>query len=369
MKPRRRRHSPVRPPQAHAPAGVAEALLPWYDRHKRDLPWRRREHDGYAQLVAELMLQQTQVATVVAYYRRFMERFPTVEVLARAELGDVLALWAGLGYYSRARNLHAAAMKIACEHGGQVPESVEALMDLPGVGRYTAGAVASIAFGARAPVLDGNVARVLLRLMALDADPKAPATRTLLWEAAERLLPVTRCGDFNQALMELGATVCVPSSPNCLLCPLRTMCHASLSGRVDRIPRPAARARVLDASVLTAAVAQGDAWYFVRRPDKGLWAGLWELPTEPVAEGEAIRAAKRRLRRRLPPGVRLASRAAGTVQRTLTHRLITFHVLRGSASRAGAGGDGRWLTEGEARKLGISRACEAILAFLKKPEK
>ncbi len=360
------------------PLNIAPRLLRWYGRHKRDLPWRRREHDAYAQLVAEVMLQQTQVSTVVPYYECFLKRFPDVATLAAASIDEVLPLWAGLGYYRRARNLHAAAQAIVEKHGGRVPGTVAGLMSLPGVGRYTAGAVASIAYGVRAPVLDGNVVRVLMRLAALEADPGAPATRAELWGLAEAVLPARRCGDFNQALMELGATVCVPQAPICHLCPLNATCRAYQEGSAERIPLPARRSRVLTGAMVVAAVRRGERLLFVRRPATGLWAGLWELPGEPVGEGESLAAARRRLRARLPAGVRLAARPIGAVVRRLTHREITFHIYLGSAAEfrvrgrrpvvppVGQPGNGRphcWLERAQASRLGISRACEAVLRF------
>lgn len=344
---------------------IVQPLLRWYDRHKRDLPWRRREGDAYAQLVAEIMLQQTQVNTVVPYYLRFLERFPTVGALAAAGIDEVLPLWAGLGYYSRARNLHAAARQIVEAHGGELPRTVAGLMGLKGVGRYTAGAVGSIAYGLRAPVLDGNVGRVLMRLAGMEVDPKAPATRARLWELAEGVLPEKRCGDFNQALMELGATVCAPRGPNCLLCPLQALCRAHQDGKTERIPPAAKRTRVVAVEVVVAAVARGERMLFVQRPEKGLWAGLWELPSEPVGAGDTIGAARGRLRERLPRGVRLSGKAGGRIVRQLTHREVTFHVYRGKV-RGGADQGGqvtRWLTPKEAAALGISRACGAILEF------
>jgi A/G-specific adenine glycosylase len=357
---------------------IARPLLRWYDRNRRDLPWRRREHDAYAQLVAEVMLQQTQVATVVPFYERFLKRFPTVSALAAASMDEVLPFWAGLGYYSRARNLHAAARKIVEIHGGRVPDTVAALMRLPGVGRYTAGAIASIAYGVRAPVLDGNVGRVLMRLTAMEADPRSPATRAHLWRLAEAILPAKRCGDFNQALMELGATVCGPQTPACLQCPLKTYCLACRKGRAGQIPPPAKRPRALPAAVVVALLRWGERLLFVQRPAKGLWAGLWELPAEPVETGEPLATARRRLRARLPVGVRLAARPAGTVVRHLTHREITFHIYVGTRLRGQDHNEPdpsspanpsqgqppfRWLTPDQARSLGISRACEALLRF------
>lgn len=362
-----RPHSPGRRQRVGTPDGIAPPLLRWYDAHKRDLPWRRREHDAYAQLVAEMMLQQTQVSTVVPFYERFLGRFPTVESLAAAGIDDVTALWAGLGYYRRARHLHAAAREIVREHRGNVPATVEGLMALPGIGRYTAGAIASIAFGARAPVLDGNVTRVLMRLTGLEADPKSPGTRERLWSLAETALPRRRCGDFNQAIMELGATLCSPLTPECPQCPLRSGCRAHLNGSTDRIPPPARRARVQSGCLAVAAIRQGSELMFVQRPSVGLWAGLWELPSEPAEEGETIETTRRRLLKKLPAGTRLASQPAGTVVRQLTHREFTFHVFEGTMPASAALGNGRWATPRAAAELGISRACQAILRLLDDP--
>ncbi len=348
---------------------IRRRLLTWYDRHHRDLPWRRRANDPYAQLLAEFMLQQTQVTTVLGYYERFIKRFPTVQALASSPLDDVLALWSGLGYYSRARNLHAAARTIVDEHGGAVPRTVEELMSLPGIGRYTAGAIASIAYGVRAPVLDGNVIRVLMRLTARNADPKSPAVRARLWDQAGKLLPHRRCGDFNQALMELGATLCSPRNPNCGTCPLNRRCQAYLHGTTNQIPPSAGRTRVLPARMLVAAVRGKSEWLFVQRPQHGLWAGLWELPTEPVGEDESIAAARQRLQSRLPIACRLGRRPIGQVTRTLTHRRITFEVFTGTArNRQSLRRPWRWLSPTRTQTLGISRACEAIIELLEAPE-
>jgi A/G-specific adenine glycosylase len=213
----------------------ARRLLAWYDGAQRRLPWRVDDRSGrapnpYHVLVSEAMLQQTQVATVIPYFNRFIERFPTLADLAAADEQDVLRLWQGLGYYTRARNLRAAARAVASEYGGELPRRRDDLLKLPGVGRYTAGAVASIAFDTRAPILDGNVARVLCRVDRIETDPRERATQDLLWRRAEQILPRKRVGAFNTALMELGATVCIPRSPQCLICPVRRHCEAHAAG-------------------------------------------------------------------------------------------------------------------------------------------
>ena len=364
------RRIPVGTPSDVERQAIRRRLLAWYGRCQRDLPWRRRRDDPYAQLLAEVMLQQTQVATVQPYYERFMTRFPTVRDLAVAKRDEVLVLWSGLGYYARARNLHAAAQCIVETFSGVVPRDVESLMTLPGIGRYTAGAIASIAYDVRAPVLDGNVSRVLTRLLGIEDDPAKPAVRDRLWAVVETLLPRTRCGDFNQALMELGATVCLPRSPRCSDCPIHTTCRAFREGSTDRIPAGSRRTRVMPAGIIVAAIQRADgALLFVQRPDKGLWAGLWELPSQESPNGEDIEQSRRRLTGQLRSIGRLESTSAGEVTRLLTHRRVTFTVFRGRAVgrkrvQRLAGQPARWVKAGERADLGISRACQAVLAML-----
>jgi A/G-specific adenine glycosylase len=253
-----------------------EALLTWFDQHRRDLPWRRTR-DPYAIWLSEVMLQQTRVETVLPFYNRFLERFPTVRDMARAEIEEVLALWSGLGYYRRARQLHAAAREIAA--AGAFPSTVEALLALPGIGAYTAAAVASIAFGVVTPVMDGNVERVLSRVLAQEEDPKAGAARKKLFAAAAELLDPTRPGDSNQALMELGATLCSPRRPKCLLCPLLSGCRGSRAGDPERYPASKAKREVERLRLLVAVVEAGSGVLLFRRPDDStLLAGTWELP-------------------------------------------------------------------------------------------
>ena len=215
-------------------AAIRRALLSWYDRNRRSLPWRRDQPDPYHIWVAEIMLQQTQVVSVLPYWKRFIKRFPSLRRLASAAVQDVLELWSGLGYYRRAHFLHAAARRVVAEHAGRIPRDVETLMSLPGIGRYTAGAISSIAFGRRAPLVDGNVQRVLQRLFhphASQASPRGAVSG--VWRLAERLVPPGRPGDFNQALMELGALICLPASPRCDACPLARRCGALIARMHD----------------------------------------------------------------------------------------------------------------------------------------
>ena len=220
-------------------------LLAWYEKHKRDMPWRKTNADPYAVWVSEMMLQQTQVATATPYFVRWMARFPTVADLASAPLDDVLHLWQGLGYYARARSLHKAAQIIMEKHDGVFPSTFDEVLALPGVGRYTAGAICSIALGMDSPLVDANVVRVLCRVFALYGDPKSATVQAALWETAARLIPPGRAGDFNQAMMELGALVCIPK-PKCAVCPVRDVCGAFATGEPEKLPaaRPAQNVHV-----------------------------------------------------------------------------------------------------------------------------
>ena len=245
------------------------ALLRWYDRHKRDLPWRRTR-DPYAIWVSETMLQQTQVATVLPYYHRFMEAFPSVEALDRASLDAVRSVWSGLGYYRRAANLKQAARVLVSRHGGRLPADHQALLRLPGIGQYTAGAVMSIAFDRPYAAPDGNLRRVYARLLGLDGIKP-------IEEAAERMVSRSRPGDFNQAVMELGATVCLPAAPLCDRCPLAHWCRARTTGSFNVRRRQAMRTNAVQWPLVL--VESGASILLHRRPDSGLLAGLWELPT------------------------------------------------------------------------------------------
>lgn len=253
------------------------AVQRWYARHGRDLPWRENR-DPYRIWISEAMLQQTTVTAVKPYFARFLTRFPTVEALAEAPIEDVLRQWEGLGYYSRARNLHRAAQVIVQEHGGVFPPSVDALHDLPGVGRYTAGAIASFAYDIRAPIVEANTLRLYCRLLGYDGDPRSKAGQTLLWEFAETILPTREAGAFNHAVMDLGATVCRPSDPDCANCPLTSCCEAFARGTQDSIPQKAKRPELTDVIDATVVVRSGDRVLIRRRGPDERWAGLWDYP-------------------------------------------------------------------------------------------
>ena len=276
------------------------------------------------------MLQQTQVATVIPYFARFIERFPTPADLAMADEQDVLRQWQGLGYYSRARNLHRAAKKIVDDFAGQVPSDAESLRSLPGVGRYTAGAIASIAFGKRVPILDGNVIRVLCRLDRIESDPRAPAVQEILWARAAEILPKSHLADFNSALMELGALICTPRAPQCLLCPVRDQCDAFAAGVQDKIPAPRKAKPTPLLKRWTFCIQHDQKWLIEQRPMRGRWAGLWQFVT--IEAGKSSATAKS-VAGRLPMAV-CDLQPLGTITHALTHRRYRFEVFRSKASDA-----------------------------------
>ncbi|KEA62442.1 A/G-specific adenine glycosylase [Marinobacterium lacunae] len=255
------------------------AVLEWFDQHgRKDLPWQK-EKTAYNTWVSEIMLQQTQVATVIPYYQRFMERFPDVEALADAEIDDVLHLWTGLGYYARARNLHKAARIVSRDFGGQFPDSVEGLEGLPGIGRSTAGAILSISTGKPAAILDGNVKRVLARFYAVEGWPGQPAVMKRLWALAERNTPTARAGEYTQAMMDLGATLCTRSKPSCLLCPLQQECKAFALGLTASLPSPRPKKTLpVKQTHMLIIRDSSDQILLAQRPPSGIWGGLWSLP-------------------------------------------------------------------------------------------
>jgi len=265
--------------------GFAARLLDWFDRHGRhDLPWQH-PRDPYRAWISETMLQQTQVATVVPYFLRFVEAFPDLRALAEAPIDRVLALWSGLGYYSRARRLHQAAQACVRDHGGELPRDFDALLALPGIGRSTAGAILAQAHGQRLPILDGNVRRVLCRHRGARGWPGSAAVQQRLWRIAEEALPAERLADYTQALMDLGATVCRPSSPRCTDCPLREDCVALREGLVDALPERRPAKALPEREVHALVVRDGEGRTLLqRRPAAGVWACLWSLPEADTPE-------------------------------------------------------------------------------------
>jgi A/G-specific adenine glycosylase len=347
---------------------VRAELLAWYDANLRDLPWRRTR-DPYAIWVSEMMLQQTQVATVEGYYTRWMKRFPTVAALASSPVDDVLHAWQGLGYYSRARNLWRGARAVVSEHGGRVPGDVDALLTLPGIGPYSAGAIASIAHGRRAALVDGNVIRVLCRLFGLRGDPTRAPLKNELWARAGALVPEQRPGDFNQALMELGATTCTPRNPECPRCPLRARCVAHREGtsaELPELPRRAMTVRVPRAALVLS--ARGRVLCVQVPGDAARWAGMWQFPNADVQPGESADGAARRALREAS-GIDV-SRCTPlvTVRHSVTHHRITLEVFSGKtgavSARRGALSTA-WVRPGELEELAMPAAHRKIARALK----
>ena len=313
------------PISADTVAFIRERLLAHYDARRRDLPWRQTR-DPYAVWVSEIMLQQTRVETVIPYYERWMRQFPSVDALAGADIDRVLKSWEGLGYYSRARNLHRAATIVRERYNGILPDSVDQLRELPGIGEYTAGAIASIAYARRAPAVDGNVKRVLARLL----DEPAPAAK-LLRKTAESLVPHDRAGDFNQALMELGATICVPAGPRCEQCPIARACRACHAGTQLERPARQPKRRIPEEYTITLVARRERELAVRRRPAKGLLAGLWEFPDLPL-HGQ----------KKPEELLRIACEAFGTddvhalppISHTFTHKRIHYHPFVAEVSPA-----------------------------------
>jgi len=320
-------------------AAFRRALMSWYDRHRRDLPWRKT-HDPYRIWISEIMLQQTRVAAVLDHYRIFLERFPTVQVLAAASEDDVLAAWSGLGYYRRARMMHRCAQELVRENGGHFPQTSEGLLALPGIGRYTAAAIASIAFAEPIAVVDGNVERVLQRLTGIDL------TKEQNWQRAQTLLANSRPGDFNQAMMELGATVCVPGEPRCPLCPVRKWCDTQ--GESPRVAKPSRQKKKEIWCALERRNGNGsrvDKVRLVQRPKTtSLMAGMWELP----------QTADR------PSGI-LSSECWRTFRHSITVTNYTVHVVRTPLIPAVPASKGKWIAIDRIPQMPITGLTRKIL--------
>ncbi|MBN2210638.1 MAG: A/G-specific adenine glycosylase [Sedimentisphaerales bacterium] len=314
---------------------LQQSLLNWYAVHQRDLPWRRTR-DPYAVWISEMMLQQTQVATVIPYYERWMKRFPNVVTLARARLQTVLKLWEGLGYYSRARHLHAAAKIIVADHRGQVPHRITDLRKLPGIGPYTAGAIASIAFDADEPVLDGNVTRVLCRMFRITTPPKDIHTQQKLWHLAHQLIPTGKAGFFNQAMMDLGATICLSRKPLCEQCPWRTHCRARAKGEQNQLPVKTPARLLPHFDIAVGVVWKNGKILIGRRKPKGLLGGLWEFPGGKRKSHESLKACViREIKEETGIDVEV-NQPLITVKHAYSHFRITLHVFtcRWRAGRA-----------------------------------
>jgi A/G-specific adenine glycosylase len=341
---------------ALAASDLRRALLAWYDTHARDLPWRRTR-DPYAIWVSEVMLQQTRVDTVVPYYERFLARFPDVHTLAEAPEDDVLSHWSGLGYYRRARLLHAGAKKVREAHQGVVPKDPGARRKLPGIGRYTAGAIGSIAYDLPEPIVDGNVARVLSRLLVIDTPLGDKRTEAVLWEEASRLADGERPGALNQALMELGATVCTPSSPRCDACPVQVWCKARAEGRQERLPIAAPKKAPKAVALVALAARDEDGAWWLTRGEGSLFGGLW---SPPMWEGKG-RASAHELSEAHGLAGELSARRRTLVKHVLTHRALSIEVYALGAARGTERDALRRVSASSLPTLGISTLTRKIL--------
>lgn len=341
-----------------ADRAATRTLVRWFGARRRGMPWRGppgKPRDPYAVLVSETMLQQTQVSRVMEKYGAFMERFPTVRALAAAHIDEVTALWAGLGYYRRARNLHLAARMIVERFAGIFPRDVESLLELPGVGRYTAGALVSIAFRRPAPVVDGNVQRVLMRLEGVDLEPAANEAQQWVWRRAQELVvAATDAGEWNEGLMELGATVCTPRSPRCSACPLERLCVSRRDGTQASIPRPKPRKAPKDLfhSVALATDTRGRV-LVEQRPPSGMWAGLWQAPTIERPDRWATASEVK-----LAVGGTRAKTTAEFVFQT-THRTVRVRVFRVSTTPRPA--RGAFVPLGQVLDSGVSNLMKRVL--------
>ncbi|WP_282755415.1 A/G-specific adenine glycosylase [Desulfuromonas thiophila] len=328
------------------PAALVTDLLAWYRRCGRDLPWRRTR-DPYRIWLSEIMLQQTGVQAVQDYYRRFLERFPNLAALAAASLDEVLALWAGLGYYSRARNLHATACQLVAEQQGCFPMEVEQLMQLPGIGRSTAGAIRSIAFDRPGAILDGNVRRVLCRLLALQLPPRSPAAERQLWHWAERLTPTAAAHDYAQAIMDLGALICRPRQPDCDRCPLVAHCHGRRLGLQQQLPLRSRRSAVPVRLEVALLIETPHGIAVRQRPLRGLLGGLWEFPCLQLTREVDAATVEATLLQQLQQqfGLRELAQPLGQVRHVYSHfrlQLFAYRLLLGGTADLPA--DWRWLT-------------------------
>ena len=340
-------------------APLRKKLLKWFDGHQRDLPWRKNK-TPYRIWISEIMLQQTQVATVIDYYLRFMKRFPNVRKLAAADQADVLKLWEGLGYYRRARQLHAAAIEIVQDRDGVFPETFEEVLSLPGIGPYTAGAILSISQDQRLPILEGNTIRLYARLLGLRSDPRTTANQKVLWEFAETILPRLRCGDFNQSLMELGNQICKPKQPLCDQCPIVSLCPTFVQGLQDVIPAKGKKViyeNLREAVVLLRRTIRGQQKWLVRVcASDERWAGLWDFPRYKFDDASKIETLAQQLKAKTGLGATLVPHGR-PIKHAVTRYRIELHCFEGteiSGRLKKQTTETRWVTREQLNELPMS---------------
>ncbi len=346
----------------------AQQLLNWYSLRARRLPWREQP-DPYAVWVSEIMLQQTRMETALPYFQNWMERFPNIEVLANSSLQQVLAAWEGLGYYSRARNLHRAARIVVDQYNGMLPEDPATLRRLPGIGRYTAGAIASIAFGRDEPALDGNIRRVLARVFDVRQPARSPTGERILWELASQNLPAGQAGAYNQAMMDLGATVCTPRTPDCPGCPLVEICQAHALGVEEQRPVLIKRAETPHYTVTAAVIRRGEELLIAQRPLDGLLGGLWEFPGGKLLPGEdLVSCLQREIYEELGVEIEVGG-AVGVFRHAYTHFRVTLHAFKcnlrnGSEPAAIQVKDLRWVKPASLDEYPMGKIDRQIAALL-----
>jgi A/G-specific adenine glycosylase len=348
------------------PGEVAGRLIAWYGREGRDLPWRTTR-DPYRIWLSEIMLQQTTVTAVIPYYARFLERFPTVQALASASLDEVISLWAGLGYYSRARNLHRTARQIMEQLDGAFPDNLAALIALPGIGRSTAGAILSIAFDLPAAILDGNVRRVLVRLCCWQQDPRSSEAEKQLWHWAEILTPANHPHDYAQAIMDLGATICTPREPSCNSCPLQDLCQSYRAGLTLVLPITARKRKVPSRRQVALVVDNMGGYLLRQRPTEGFLGGLWEFPAMDLPDGQQPEQAATRLLDDL--NLRGPLRKTGKIKHAYSHfklEISVFKVAQVTAGMIAEKGIFRRVPLEELAELPLHGAHRKILAQLEK---
>ena len=353
-----------------ADAWISAALLRWFRTAARPMAWRETR-DPYRIWVSEIMLQQTRVDTVAPYYERFLLKFPDLRSLARAPLDDVLKAWEGLGYYSRARNLHRAAGIVVARHGAAVPRTAEALEALPGIGRSTAGAIAAIAFGADVPILDANARRVVARLFAIEGDPRSREVERLLWKRSAALVRKGKGRDTALAVMDLGALVCLPNAPRCRECPLRSRCSSDRRGLQDAIPPKRAKRTIPHRDVVAAVFRRKDgALFLMRRPADGLLGGLWAFPSARRDARETLEDALRRSLREKLQVRAVIQRGVGAVRHAYSHYRITLHgfLCESSGGALPAGEGTAWLPGRGEGTLALPRADRKLVEIIRREE-
>jgi A/G-specific adenine glycosylase len=340
---------------------LTERLGGWFDRERRDLPWRKTR-DPYAIWLSEVMLQQTRVKTVEAYFPRFLRAYPNVRRLAKASIDDVLHAWSGLGYYRRARALHQGAREVVEKYGGELPRDAASLRSISGIGPYTAGAISSIAFGAKEPLVDGNVARVLSRIFALSCDVRTPAGSREVWALAAELVPDDRPGRHNEALMELGATVCVPAAPRCEVCPVRELCEGHARGVAGELPISKKKKAPREVRMVALVSRRGQQVLLGRRKEGGLFGGLWEPPMVEVEHGKPAGS----LLGDLLGGRPIALQTVAEQTHVLTHMKLQIEIATAVLSRAAPPGRGtyerfEWQKTSDLKRLGMSSLAKKVL--------